>query len=231
MMISKSLFSFSLIFFIFLVSIFISDSFADAGTISVESNNVSYKIDSGNMESIFLDPDFFELIITMNTQDDGVFEITIPRVILDAKFESSDDMFFVLVDGFETNYVESKSTSTHRTLMIPFFNGDSIIEIIGTYALNPFIPNTEIKIPDWIKNNAGWWADGLIKDVDFVSGIQYLINKEIMTIPQTQSGQSTQQTIPDWIKNNAGWWADGLIEDADFVSGIQYLITNGIMHV
>ena len=52
-----------------------------------------------------------------------------------------------------------------------------------------------------------------------------------MTIPQTQSGQSTQQAIPDWIKNNARWWADGLIEDADFVSGIQYLITNGIMHV
>ncbi|MEK6866114.1 MAG: hypothetical protein AABX46_01570, partial [Thermoproteota archaeon] len=65
----------------------------------------------------------------------------------------------------------------------------------------------------------------------FVSGIQYLIKEGIMTIPQTQSGQSTHQDIPSWIKNNAGWWADGLIEDTDFVSGIQYLITNGIMHV
>jgi hypothetical protein len=227
---AKPLFSFSLILFI-LISMYIPHSFADTGTVSVESIDVSYNIEHGDMESIFLDPDFFELIITMNTQDDGMIEITIPRVILDAKFESSDDMFFVLVDGFETNYVESKSTSTYRTLMIPFFNGDSIIEIIGTHALNPFISNTEIKIPNWIKNNAGWWADGLIEDADFVSGIQYLINEEIMTIPQTQSGQSTQQAIPDWIKNNAGWWADGLIEDADFVSGIQYLITNGIMHV
>jgi len=228
---AKPLFSFSLILFIFLISTSIPYSFADTGTVSVESIDVSYNIEHGNMESVFLDPDFFELIITMNTQDDGTIEITIPRVILDAKFESSDDMFFVLVDGFETNYVESKSTSTYRTLMIPFFNGDSIIEIIGTHALNPFISNTEIKIPNWIKNNAGWWADGLIEDADFVSGIQYLINEEIMTIPQTQSGQSTQQAIPNWIKNNAGWWADGLIEDADFVSGIQYLITNGIMHV
>lgn len=179
---AKSLFSSSLILFIFLISMYIPHSFADTGIVSVESIDVSYNIEHGNMESIFLDPDFFELLISMNTQDDGTIEITIPRVILDAKFESSDDMFFVLVDGFETNYVESKSTSTYRTLMIPFFNGDSIIEIIGTHALNPFISNTEIKIPVWIKNNAGWWADGLIEDADFVSGIQYLITNGIMHV-------------------------------------------------
>lgn len=116
----------------------------------------------------------------MTTQDDGTMEITIPRDLLDAKFELTDDMFFVLVDGFETDYVESDSNS--RTLMIPFFNGDSVIEIIGTHALNPFISNTEIKIPDWVKNNAGWWADGLIEDAEFVSGIQYLITNGIIHV-------------------------------------------------
>ncbi|MCV0413160.1 MAG: hypothetical protein K5782_09205 [Nitrosarchaeum sp.] len=222
---------FSLIFVVFFIPLIIPNSFADSGVVAIESIDVIYNIEHGNIESIFLDPDFFELIITMNTQDDGTIEITIPREILDATFESTDDMFFVLVDGFETSYIESKSTSTSRTLMIPFFNGDSIVEIIGTHALNPFVFETEIIIPNWIKNNAGWWADGLIKDADFVLGIQYLINEEIMTIPQTQSGQSSQQPIPNWIKNNAGWWADGLIEDAEFVSGLQYLITNGIIHV
>ena len=86
-------------------------------------------------------------------------------------------------------------------------------------------------VPEWIKNNAGWWANDLIGDSDFVSGIQYLITEEIMTIPATQSGTSTSQEIPAWIKNNAGWWADDLIGDSDFVSGIQYLITEGIMNV
>ncbi|MDA1346718.1 MAG: peptidase [Crenarchaeota archaeon] len=38
------------------------------------------------------------------------------------------------------------------------------------------------KIPDWIKNNAGWWADGLIDDDSFVGGIQFLIKEGIMTI-------------------------------------------------
>jgi len=90
---------------------------------------------------------------------------------------------------------------------------------------------TEIDIPAWVKNNAGWWANDLIADSDFVSGIQYLITEGIMSIPPTESGTSTSENIPTWVKNNAEWWANDLIADSDFVSGIQYLITEGIMKV
>ena len=41
---------------------------------------------------------------------------------------------------------------------------------------------TSQEIPGWVKNNAGWWSDGLIADSDFVSGIQYLITNGIMTV-------------------------------------------------
>ena len=96
--------------------------------------------------------------------------------------------------------------------------------------LIPSISAQETAIPDWIKNNAGWWADGLIDDNSFVSGIQWLISNEIMIIPQTEQGAGDGgNLIPDWIKNNAGWWADGLIDDGSFVSGIQWLVSNGIM--
>ena len=37
-------------------------------------------------------------------------------------------------------------------------------------------------IPDWIKNNAGWWSDGKIPDESFVSGLQWLISNGIMKI-------------------------------------------------
>ncbi|MEM4252962.1 MAG: peptidase [Candidatus Nitrosotenuis sp.] len=91
-------------------------------------------------------------------------------------------------------------------------------------------PPTQIVIPDWIKRNAGWWADGTIGDKDFVQGLQYLINQKIIKIPSTSSGAgSGSNVIPDWIKRNAGWWADGTIGDKDFVGGIQYLISNGII--
>jgi len=87
----------------------------------------------------------------------------------------------------------------------------------------------EIVIPSWIKNNAGWWADGQIDDRAFVSGLQWLISNGIMHIPPTEQGTSSDDVIPSWIKNNAEWWADDLIDDRNFVTGLQWLITNGIM--
>ena len=92
--------------------------------------------------------------------------------------------------------------------------------------------NKVTEIPDWIKNNAGWWSEGLIGDSDFVQGIQFLIQNDIMIIPPTsQNTETASDEIPDWIKNNAGWWSDGLITDNDFVQGLQYLIENGIIKI
>ena len=96
------------------------------------------------------------------------------------------------------------------------------------------IPNVfaDDVIPAWIKNNAGWWADGQIDDSSFVSGIQWLISNDVMTIPPTEQGTSYgSNVIPAWIKNNAGWWANGKIPDSSFISGLQWLISNGIMKV
>jgi hypothetical protein len=213
-----------------LLSFPINNSFADSGIILVEQYDVSYDVDGGTVESMYLDPDFVELMVFADTTFDGTLEITIPRQLLDVQFDGIDDIFFILIDGFETDYIELESNGNSRTLLIPFFAGDTIFEIIGTLTLGDF-GIIDIEIPNWVRNNAGWWATGLIDDSDFVSGIEYLISEEIMTIPSTQSGTGTTQEIPSWIKNNAGWWADGLIEDVDFVSGIQYLISNGIMKV
>ncbi len=41
---------------------------------------------------------------------------------------------------------------------------------------------TDAKIPDWIKSNAGWWANGQIDDNSFVQGIQFMIKEGLMKI-------------------------------------------------
>jgi len=94
-------------------------------------------------------------------------------------------------------------------------------------------PAESTQIPDWVRGNAEWWAQGLIGDSDFVSGIQYLIKEGIMQIPETTQGTTAggAEEIPSWIKNNADWWAQGLITDDDFVKGIQYLIEQGIISI
>lgn len=37
-------------------------------------------------------------------------------------------------------------------------------------------------VPEWVKNNAKWWAAGQIDDEAFVSGIQYLIKNGVITV-------------------------------------------------
>ena len=88
------------------------------------------------------------------------------------------------------------------------------------------------QIPDWIRNIAKWWSDGVTGDSDFTSGIQFMINENIISIPDLPEQVSeTTYGIPNWVRNNAGWWADGLISDNDFVSGIKYLVEQGIIKV
>jgi hypothetical protein len=88
------------------------------------------------------------------------------------------------------------------------------------------------KIPDWVKNNAGWWAAGDIDDDSFVQGIQFMIKEGLMRIPSTEQGAGSENNnIPDWVKNNAGWWAAGDIDDDSFVQGIQFMIKEGLMKI
>ncbi len=202
-------------------------------TIFVEDHSIDYEIDGGSVIFIDLDSDFIELIVYIDATEDGILQISIPRALLDAKFDELDDIFFVIVDGFDTEYVEITNGEDTRTLLIPFFVGDTEIEIIGTETLDEILEEIiiepEVVIPSWIKSNAGWWAEDKIEDSDFVLGIQFLIIEGIVSIPPTEPGNSNSQEIPEWIKNNAGWWSEDLISDSDFVLGIQYLISNGIM--
>ena len=90
-----------------------------------------------------------------------------------------------------------------------------------------------ISLPDWIRNNAAWWAAEQIDDNTFVSGIQFLIKEGILSMPESSSNPSQAESdeIPPWIKNNADWWSQGLISDDDFIKGIQYLVEQGIIRV
>lgn len=37
-------------------------------------------------------------------------------------------------------------------------------------------------IPGWIKNNADWWAEGLISEEEFVKGIEFLVENRILIV-------------------------------------------------
>ncbi len=103
---------------------------------------------------------------------------------------------------------------------------------------NKFVPESlpdqftseKQSIPNWIKNNAKWWADNMINDQTFVSGVQFLINENIIQVDSKEK-LNQEQKIPIWIKNNAKWWADDVISDDDFLNGIEFLANTGIIDV
>ena len=110
--------------------------------------------------------------------------------------------------------------------------GSSILSIPNSYA------QEDTQIPNWIKNTAGWWANDEISEIEFLTGIEYLINNNIISIAYTpcvakieNQHSSSTNLIPDWVKNTAGWWAADQIEDDDFINGIEYLIKKQIISI
>ena len=101
------------------------------------------------------------LIITKKTPVDtyGKFSYTVQ---LNEKY--SDGKYIV-----KSQYGNSKST----------VNSSSFLIVAGNTSM---VESNLSEIPVWIKNNAGWWADGSIDDTSFVQGIQFLVQEGFMKI-------------------------------------------------
>ncbi|MDX1595770.1 MAG: hypothetical protein R3327_02400 [Nitrosopumilaceae archaeon] len=91
--------------------------------------------------------------------------------------------------------------------------------------------NDKMSLPHWIRNNAKWWSEGRISDKDFASGIEFMIQNEIILLEKQTNIFVVENVIPDWIKSNAKWWSEGLIGDSEFVKSLEYLVRNGIIRI
>ena len=87
----------------------------------------------------------------------------------------------------------------------------------------------EEKVPDWVKNNAGWWASHFISDSEFVNAIEFLIKEGIIQVDAVAGEKS--DSIPDWVRNTAGWWAADQISETEFLNAIQFLIKSGLISI
>ena len=120
------------------------------------------------------------------------------------------------------------STSEIFSAAIVKISGQNMNSLLD--KIDPKFRASAEKVPSWIKNNAGWWANDDIDDDSFIQGIQFLIKEKILEISETTTADKSDK-IPAWVKNNAGWWADGQITESDFLSGITHLVKTGIISV
>ena len=120
------------------------------------------------------------------------------------------------------------STSEIFSAAIVKISGQNMNSLLD--KIDPKFRASAEKVPSWIKNNAGWWANDDIDDDSFIQGIQFLIKEKILEINETTTADKSDK-IPAWVKNNAGWWAEGQITESDFLSGITHLVKTGIISV
>lgn len=92
-------------------------------------------------------------------------------------------------DGIRAEYTIPVLESGSYSTSIPL-NHDSptgIYEVTAYHAGNELSPyyfhvQKNSIIPSWMKMAAKWWSEGKISDVEFLSGIQYLIDKKILVL-------------------------------------------------
>lgn len=107
--------------------------------------DVPYTINGGTVKNIIVDPAILGLIVTIQADNDGSLTLDLGREWIDAKKgpdgkTGDDDTYIIYIDGFEVPYQESSLKPESRLITIHFQEGDSDIEIIGTYVVPEFGP-------------------------------------------------------------------------------------------
>jgi hypothetical protein len=84
-------------------------------------------------------------------------------------------------------------------------------------------------IPDWIRNDANWWLDDEISDSEFLEGIDYMLEKQILAVSEREVIEESQRHIPSWVKISTGWWHEEKISDDEFTNILENLIQRKII--
>jgi len=216
------------------------------------SGEVFNLVSGSKVTLIILKPDSSSVAIILSPDDTGTFytnhginpnwpvgNYSIKAVYQDyeigvVNFEITDEPINVSSNSQQ----EPTDTTTESTYTTPE-STDTTTETTDT-TTTPKITYKESDrpiqtIPDWVRNNAKWWADDAISDNDFTSGIEFMIKQDIIKVPQIVSEKEkssfTLGKIPTWIKSNAKWWSEDLISDEDFVNGIEFLIKVEIIRI
>jgi len=161
-------------------------------------------------------------------------------IITDPNGETTEQKVIATKDGKYENILWFDRGTIHGEYQIQSqFRGEEskilTFNLLPPYLETKFVEKKIIQkapVPEWIKENVKWWANGSIGDDSFKLGISFMIKEGIITIDDLpESSGVSEEKIPDWVKNNAKWWADGVIDESDFVNGLKYLVEKGIIGV
>ena len=87
-------------------------------------------------------------------------------------------------------------------------------------------------IPNWVKQTTNWWAITSISDQKFTDGIQYLIKKEFIIIPENKKFENTNELkMMSSIRNNLSIWSQNETSNEEFYKNVNWLIDNKFIKI
>ena len=178
------------------------------------------------------------IIFAVNVNDASAVElsnITSPKIITDgdlyikSKIPTQVSFNVVATDSLNKpipvecnktlNTIFKTGKTTVRCMAVDSFGNevrDSFVVTVG-YEI--------VQIPDWFKQTAKFWASQTMSDDEYIQTIDFLIDEQIIHIPQTKTPKDkADSNIPMWIKTNAEKWGKGEMSDDEFSIGIQWML-------
>lgn len=116
--------------FLVMIGLFSTPAFAQ------QFEDLDYKIRGGEVLSFEIDEDTAILKILIDARARGELVITLPRYLIDAKINSEDIDFEILVSGLKLLSYDEIITPYDRTIEIPFKRGNGEFLITGTHVFS-----------------------------------------------------------------------------------------------
>lgn len=122
-------------------------------------------------------------ITSPNPFDSAIFEEGKYKIEIDYAGQSSQTEFELVDAGnivmpFASNIVVPKWSSGMISdyAFLKFLADKNVVSLQGR------TPSQDAKIPSWYKTNGLWWADKKISDAEFAGGLQYLLDRGVISI-------------------------------------------------
>ncbi len=95
------------------------------------------------------------------------------------------DTYTINGKTYHYNSAVIKYLDTYWIITAEVLQGDLTPEEILSMVASFHIPQGTVippEIPEWIRNNATWWGQGLISDQEYLDAIRFLINQGILIL-------------------------------------------------
>jgi hypothetical protein len=140
---------------------------------------------------------------------------------------SGEEKFEVTVNDEPIDFIQS--IDDMGFWHVAFSVGPTSQGVVKISGFEKGLPPELPKVPQWIKQNANWWATDQISDSEFLENIDFLFEKGIVFVPGKGVNSESTWSVPTWYKTIAKWWSEDKITDDEFLLAIENLVAREII--